>query len=613
MGTEWFQPMNRKGSLEAALGMRFHRVLALLGLAVLVWISLSLIRTKSAAPVIPASGSTPKHDEPLRPASPPSPADKKTHPIARLINQSKSSWDGVRSRQSKTLKEAVEEYRRRYKLSPPPNFDVWFEFAQSKGVELIDEYDTIYHSLLPFWSLQPKTIRDRVKESLGFDNALIGVLIRDGKISLVDGGGNSQQWKRDALTGMMQRFIRYLPNMDLAFNTHDEPRVVLPSDDLQRLVSNALDTVIPKVAKHPVDNSWTSPTDLNKGDRINETKTTRFNWFAHQATWTTSRSSCPIDTPVRDLNENARDKIEAYLSGDLGFIYNTTAFSDICLSPSLRYAFGMFERPNAMSVVRDLFPIFSESKVSSFQDILYPSPWYWSGKVTYDPKLDVSWDNKKSQVYWRGSTTGGFSRAGGWRRQHRQLFVKNINAVDDVKVLENKEGNWTMHTVKQNTFTHLLNVSFSHVGQCDPEDCNAQSHYFNIVKPDSQHEAWRFKYLADVDGNAFSGRFYALLKSNSLVYKLAVFREWHTEWIQPWVHYVPLSLRGNEHIEAIRYFASEEEGQRHAKFIAQGSSSWAKKALKNDALEVWFFRLLLEYGRIVDDNREKIGFSFGSS
>jgi hypothetical protein len=49
----------------------------------------------------------------------------------------------------------------------------------------------------------------------------------------------------------------------------------------------------------------------------------------------------------------------------------------------------------------------------------------------------------------------------------------------------------------------------------------------------------------------------------------------------------------------------EAEGER----IALRSREWAGKVLRNEDLEVWFFRLLLEYGRVIDDNRESIGFS----
>ncbi|KAI1912239.1 hypothetical protein LOZ12_003301 [Ophidiomyces ophidiicola] len=599
--------------MSSSSGMRFHRALRLLGLASLIGVAL-FVTNNTSVQFIPVPEHA--HEGPSGPAGQeqiPSTPTHETHPIAQLLGNSRSAWSHVRSRQSKTLEEAVKEYERRYKLPPPPNFDIWFKFAKSRGIELTDEYDSIYHSLLPFWGLQPKIIRARAKEALGYDNALIGVLIRDGKVSLANGGGDNNFWKRKALMGMMKPFVEYLPDMDLAFNTHDEPRVVIPSDDLNRLVSSALRGIVSDRGNKSLEKSWTRPTDLNKGDRFEEFRITRFNAFAHQPTWTTSRSSCPVDSPARALNDNGVDNIGAYSFSDLGFIYNTTAFSDICLSPSLKETFGMFERPNAVNVVRDLFPIFSESKVSSFQDILYPSPWYWAGNVTYESSKDYKWKSKKNQLFWRGSTTGGLSRAGGWRRQHRQLFVKGLNALDDVKVLEKNEGKWLAKTVKRATFRPLLNVNFSHVGQCDPEDCEAQRGFFDIVEPSGQQDAWAYKYLVDIDGNAFSGRYYAFLKSNSLIYKIAVFREWHSEWIQPWVHYVPLSLKGTEHIESVRYFSEEEEGQQHAQTIAKESSEWAKKSLKNEALEVWFFRLLLEYGRVVDDNRDNIGFSLPSS
>jgi hypothetical protein len=50
------------------------------------------------------------------------------------------------------------------------------------------------------------------------------------------------------------------------------------------------------------------------------------------------------------------------------------------------------------------------------------------------------------------------------------------------------------------------------------------------------------------------------------------------------------------------------EGERKAREIAQRSTVWHDKVLRNVDFEVWFFRLLLEYGRVVDDGREEIGY-----
>jgi hypothetical protein len=580
-------------------GMRFARLVTLLAIVALATLTVLLLRNV-------ASSDTPFIDITTEPFEHSLPADFKnllsspneeSHPVAKLINDANDHFEKTRTRQSGNLAEAVKEYRRRYRMPPPPNFDKWFEFAQAKGVQLIDEYDTIYNSLLPFWALPPKVIRERARETLGFDNAMIGLLIRNGEVAKVDGGGDGYKWQREATVGMMKDFVQYLPDMDLVFNTHDEPRVIVPSEDLQRMVSHAKDVAIPAASSNPSPrNAWSlRPSEVNKGDRIEEVRTTRFNRFAHQPTWTHSRISCPMDSPARSLDEFPADNVTAYSYGELGFIYNTTAFSDICLSPSLRSTFGFFDRPNAFDIVHDLFPVFSQSKISSFQDILYPSPWYWIGKVPYDARKDYSWDQKADKMYWRGSTTGGFSRAGGWRRQHRQIFVKKINAPDKAEIYtKDEKGKWTTQEVSRKDFGDLFDVKFTFIGQCDPDDCAAQKAFFQVVKSAAAQDAWAYKYLLDIDGNAFSGRYYSFLLSNSLVYKLAVFREWHDEWLKPWVHYVPLSLKGDDYVESVRYFISEEDGKIQGPRLAKQGKEWAQKVLRNEDLEAWFFRLLLE-------------------
>ncbi|KAI9049220.1 hypothetical protein LZ554_007067 [Drepanopeziza brunnea f. sp. 'monogermtubi'] len=536
------------------------------------------------------------------------------HPIWQLVKNAESEFAKITSRQSETLGQAVKEYRRRYGIPPPPNFDKWYEFAKSRNVQLIDEYDSIYHSLTPFWGLKPKTIRARAQESLGYDaNNLVGVLIRKGEIKKLEGG---VRWHMDALRGMLQSFLKHLPDMDLAFNVHDEPRVMVQHGDLSRLVHEARDVKMPAAGAvaNPRNEFSKAPSDLSDGLRFEDVKTTRFNVFSHQATWTHSKMSCPPDSPARSLEDGiAKDNIESYALGEMGFVYNTTAFSDICQSPSFSESHGFFDRPNAFNLVTDLFPVFSASKPSSYSDITYPSPWYWGGKVTYNETADFDWAEKENKMYWRGSTTGGFSRDGGWRRQHRQHLVRKINAGDQAKILANRgeeeAEDWQVKQVPRSDYKELFDIHFSHVGQCDPRDCDAQKDFFEIKEPAEQSAAWRYKYLLDIDGNAFSGRFYAFLQSKSLVYKLAVFREWHDEWLKPWVHYIPLSLRGDEWLEAVRWFAGEPSGKKEAERIALQGRDWANKVVRNEDLEVYFFRLLLEYGRLVDDDREIIGYA----
>jgi hypothetical protein len=189
------------------------------------------------------------------------------------------------------------------------------------------------------------------------------------------------------------------------------------------------------------------------------------------------------------------------------------------------------------------------------------------------------------------------------------LFVKNINSASDATVFtQMDDGRWITSNVPRQDVKSLFNVTFTYVGQCDPGDCHAQEEYFDISPSVDQQDAWAYKYLLDIDGNAFSGRYHAFLRSNSLIYKMAVFREWQDEWIDAWVHYVPLGMKGNDAVESVRYFAHEEEGKIQAPRLAKQGKEWAQKVLRNEDLEVWFFRLLLEYGRLIDDDRENIGY-----
>ncbi|TVY25377.1 Beta-1,2-xylosyltransferase [Lachnellula hyalina] len=602
--------------------MRSRQSLLLLVLLAFAGCTLLYLRNQASyglgvsTPHSPVDGTPDRKDAPATaPTTPSPPRSPASHPVWQLISDAEKDYRAMLGRQSKTLEEAVAEYRRRYGIHPPPNFDKWYDFAKKKNVQLIDEYDSIQHSLNPFWGLKPKTIRARAQEALGFDaNNLIGALIRNGAVKKIDGGG---EWQMDATVGMMKGFIKYLPDMDLCFNIHDEPRVVIPFDDMTRLMKTAMEVKKP-AAKAVVDarNSWSKrPSDLSDGSRFADVRKTRFNVYAHQPTWTESRISCPPDSPARaDLEDGPKvDNFESYAVGELGFVSNQTAFSDICQSPSFSETFGFFERPNAFNIVHDLFPVFSQSKISSYSDILYPSPWYWAGKVPYTESDDMPWAQKEDKFWWRGSTTGGFSRDGGWRRQHRQHVVQKVNAGDQAKILVNNgqgnEEHWEVKSLPRSEFKEIMDISFSHVGQCDQGDCDAQREFFDIKKNAKQTEAWSYKYLLDMDGNAFSGRFYAFLKSRSLVYKLAVFREWHNEWLRPWVHFVPLSLRGDEWVEAVRWFAGEPSGKKEAERLALQGREWADKVLRNEDLEVWFFRLLLEYGRLIDDDREIIGYT----
>lgn len=45
---------------------------------------------------------------------------------------------------------------------------------------------------------------------------------------------------------------------------------------------------------------------------------------------------------------------------------------------------------------------------------------------------------------------------------------------------------------------------------------------------------WSYKYLMDLDGMSYSGRFMSFLASDSVPVKATVYDEFYSDWIQPW-------------------------------------------------------------------------------
>ncbi|KAJ5742413.1 uncharacterized protein N7511_011432 [Penicillium nucicola] len=539
------------------------------------------------------------------------------HPVLRLTRNAQKSFESTLNRQSKSFNAAVAEYKRRYNMPPPPHFDLWYKFATDRGTVLIDEFDIINRALLPFWGVSPSVIRERTRQDLGYkDNMLMGWSIRAGKpIYTVFG----ERYQRDGMKTIIDQFAQWLPDMDLAFNVHDEPRVVVPHEELSRMIS---------VGREAQDRlaRMTSPRGIfSKRKYVSEwvtpISTTRYNDLTLQENWGHSTMSCPADTPARDIDGTAQDDTASYEIEPLGFLYNLTAFSDVCKNPSLRNRLGLFKRPHILKLSNEITPVFSASAPSSFQDIPMPSMWYYKDKMSYEEDVDPEWKDKRAQLYWRGGNSGAHSDEDSWRSLLRQQVVGNLthpiapqytfkrdsnSATSSCRDFGSNAGD--LEQIHPESFREQLNIKFTEIDYCE-DDCKSQLEFFG--EPGTfewPKEAWRHRYLLDMDGWAYSGRFYAFLRSKSLPMKLSVFREWHQEILVPWVHFVPLNKDVREVPELIRYFEYDPHGQVIAQNIAANGRSWAKKALRKEDMEVYMFRLLLEFARVQDDAREMLAY-----
>jgi hypothetical protein len=88
------------------------------------------------------------------------------HPITKLMEEAEQAFNQKLARQSRELKDAVAEYKRRYKRDPPKGFDQWWDFARNNSVLLVDEYDGLVEDLAPFWDISGAELRKRVHQVL---------------------------------------------------------------------------------------------------------------------------------------------------------------------------------------------------------------------------------------------------------------------------------------------------------------------------------------------------------------------------------------------------------------------------------------------------------------
>jgi len=89
-----------------------------------------------------------------------------------------------------------------------------------------------------------------------------------------------------------------------------------------------------------------------------------------------------------------------------------------------------------------------------------------------------------------------------------------------------------------------MDVGLAGIIQCNQEDgtCAAMRSELRMAPLVKPGDALHYKVALDTDGNAWSSRFRRLLSSGSVVFKSTIFPEFNTQWLKPWVHYVPVSI-----------------------------------------------------------------------
>ncbi|KAJ9114711.1 hypothetical protein QFC22_005587 [Naganishia vaughanmartiniae] len=518
------------------------------------------------------------------------------HPIKQLIREAQTKWAAKNAKQSTTLKQAVEEYKRRHRGNLPPiGFDKWWKFVRTHNVPLVDEYDNIMRDIGIFAAFTPRELNNRLHEAsklpdtftLSFQDGRITTERTLGKIPPSEGNGR--------IKGQVDLLVDYdiaswVPDCRMAISLHDHPRTFIGYEHRADLVGRTEEREFADGAR-----------ELNPGEK---------GWHV----------ACSYSSNARNLRS-----VKAGLKPDgMHFVEDMSSQMDLCAHPYNIPINGITGRGEKYVDDR-LLPLSSLSKTALNADILIVPTEQWTDKVPVVP-----WNERtNNKLLWRGSNTGThYSKAIPWRNSQRIRFVNETrpNAEGAVEYLpppyhllqQQTLSEAMIHNNKADLNENFFDIAF--VGspiQCDKQDgtCEELEEAFDFKNNKmSLRDSLNYKYVLDMDGNAWSARFSRLLAGGSLVFKSTIMPEWWNDRSQAWVHYVPIQLDNSDLYDTLAYFRGDNDGMngddKAASQIAAAGRAWFETHSRREDMAAYMSRLYLEWARLLASDRGDMDFVY---
>lgn len=536
------------------------------------------------------------------------------------------------------MHDAAEAYRLRRGRQPPPHFDKWFAYASEHSAVVVEDFfDRIYHDLSPYWGIAPRQIREQASAFVH------RIAVRGGNVT---GRSDIDLKDRPWITlwsDMVQTIAKDLPDMDLPINVMDESRIVVPWEEINAYMDK--DTASKRVL--PPSQLKRDFHSLNAAIKDMDSHPPPDFDPAFQGTgpyWQMAVVGCHPESPARKQYIETDFSRAPPLSTEFpsqtyeGYVQNWTFAQSPCENPHFQGLHGSFVEPISISNTNKLFPLFGGSKLPMNNEILLPPAMYWTKDPFYSGGEGHGnpWEEKHSKLIWRGSASGGRNKRENWTRFQRHRFVSMVNA-SNIKHHEQSgdppapnfvlpaRGTYDLAVHAPSAPIHAFSewvkqwadAAVVHL-QCFPGDggpyCDYTDQYFSVAPEKPMQEQYLFKYLPDIDGNSFSGRYRGFLGSTSLPIKATIYQEWHDSRLIPWKHFVPMDNTFIDIYGIMEYFVGNEQAglgghDEAAKKIALEGKEWAEKVLRPEDMSVYVFRLLLEYARICSDERHLLGWS----
>ncbi|SCV72165.1 BQ2448_4859 [Microbotryum intermedium] len=497
------------------------------------------------------------------------------HPIYTLIERAEQRWNDKVAKQSRTLTEAVHEYKNRYRRNPPKGFDDWWKFCEENDVQLRDEYDQIDQDLLPHRALEPSDSRHRNSVMQERGHTFTMVLEPGRKLAGIKGEYADTRRARE-IQDLLSLFADRVPrDLNLTYIIDDNPAVLLPYSERSRMIELA------------EQGEYWGPSEFVSADD------------SHLSNFA---KACAPNSPLR-RSERGEPYHDYSADTRKTFIWDHPRSVDLCIHPEGRKSHGHLMQQGVPP--GPLVPLLTFAKTSMQADILVTPMEQWAERYKeYEPPWEGKSENK---LLWRGSTTGAeFDRHTPWRNSQRarlHMMSQYMDGSKEVLWATDDKMRLTNFTIEDMNHLYMDTFFSGQPAQCDPETCEWLRKNFHFKPTIGIEESNTYKYLMDVDGNGWSGRFHRLMSTRSVVLKATAFPEWYHERIEPWVHYVPVKLDYSDLYDIMTFFVGTPQAKGAHDALAQkvgaAGQKWAATHWRKVDMAAYMYRLVLEYSRIL--------------
>ncbi|KAK1829217.1 glycosyltransferase [Podospora conica] len=564
-----------------------------------------------------------------------------THPITRLVYDARVAEDRWlrHASVSNSLRVAVSEYKNRHHgRDPPPKFDMWYQFARDRKSPIIDHFAQMEGDILPFWGMTPERIRKGL-ERVAAEPDVAVVTIQDGKLFHKVSSPPEHKAMMDELAELVSGFAGHLPYpLEFAVNLNDRPRVLAPWEDMKRFTQAGKQAKVTNRNILPRDSlsSQDSSPDSPKAPPAPTSAVHR----TGQSYREMMALTCP---PGSKMRSRVYWDIQGFCSACASpqsqgqFLTRWHRSLQLCHQPDLLRLHGFHITPPNLPPIQELVPIFSQSKTGRFGDILLPLR-HAQGKDS--PNQDRDFDMKPKQLYWRSPLDPDLFRPShydhlfGGHQERLAHLANNASRRDTTTILLPRSNKLAYERVPTADLNNLMPMDAGFEAYSDPcrDDigCHTVHREFAVkplppgnMSPAAEALAHQFILLTDTNDGPPKD-LVSVMRSNSVPFLSTIFREWYTERLIPWVHFVPIDVRFHALHSTLSYFSGlngragarlngrEVNAEAHvddARWIADEGKLFAARALRREDMEVYLFRLLLEWGRVSHEDREHLGFS----